>query len=442
VLGARHLVQQLLGEDLESRLPLLLQQFPEQTEDSIRALAPYDPGNGKYITWILRILRGLNQTTLNPESGQQIRQSLVEFERVKKLSNFTGRKDINQYTDFIDLYMEMEKAKQLLSKKDQAKQYVKLADYQDYTLYRITSEQAAIKFSQNTRLCFNDPDWAKHYVTLHPPLYAVFKGTERIAALHPDAANPQYHTMDNAPIAGQTKRIVLRLAKRSGEPELLKYYEQTVEQVMKEMEAARQRRGQALRRQQMDMQRWQGTSLYLGDIESDVGAFHRVALTPYAASVMNLFSEKRKEVEIPVLALADMQGTWRCVVDLEQGLALDMDGNSLEPEMASVVGRAFRAYIRDNPRLMRFISDPTLYQREYVAALEGLGRNWVEDRVSGSVPNPAGGRWPPINRQQAEERWQRNLPRFEAYLRKNGIAVRGMFIPNEGMAAVLASIRR
>ena len=99
MLGAWHLVHQLLGEDLESRLPLLLQQFPEHTEDSIRALGAYDPGNGKYITWILRILRSLNQNTLTPEMGQQIRQSLVEFERAKRLPSFSGRKDINQYTD-------------------------------------------------------------------------------------------------------------------------------------------------------------------------------------------------------------------------------------------------------------------------------------------------------------------------------------------------------
>ena len=206
---ASSLIENLLGEDLETRMPYLLAQFPEHTEDSIRDLAQYDPsGQAKFITWILRVLRQQGGG-LTPEAGQQVRSALERFNRVKNYPMFQGKKDINQYTDFEDLFATMAEAEQVMSKAEQVKKGMeRVAQWKDYTLWRVNNAAAAKKFAQNSSLCFCDEPHATNYTVAQqgqprtgPPLFGVTKGNDKVAALHPNSN--QYHDMQNRPVSGR-----------------------------------------------------------------------------------------------------------------------------------------------------------------------------------------------------------------------------------------------
>ena len=82
-----------LTEDLESRLPDLLKRFPEKSEDEIRQITEFDPTPNKaYLFWILS--RGKEGQFSLPKDGAYVTKLLSEFNRVRKLSGYTGNKDL------------------------------------------------------------------------------------------------------------------------------------------------------------------------------------------------------------------------------------------------------------------------------------------------------------------------------------------------------------
>lgn len=429
MLSAEQFVEHLLLEDIESRMPHLLAQFPEHTEDSIRDLAVYDPSGGKYITWILKTIRQAGPLT--PEAGQRVRQNLERFDKVKRVAEFTGRKDINQYTDFDDLNAAMAEASTVMSKREQEQSLRRIATYKDYSLYQITTEQAAKKFAQNSSLCFVGDVYAKRYVTEQPPLFGVFKGKEPVAALHPFSG--QYHNMQNRKLDGPLKRVVLHLVRASREPSLQAYYERELQSAIEQVRLARIRRARE-RRQRMLQDFNEAGMAPLGEIEG----YQLFSVRRTAGLVSALVPEKERADENPVLVMMMPDGRISAMVDAAMGRAVDSAGNQLEPDTAALVGQAFEEFIPEviSPFVREYMGAPNLYNERFEHRMEALHRSFVRDRQNGWTSPKTGVRYDPISEEEAEQRWEIAQPRFEAELRKGWpqLAIR---LPSIGMMRVL-----
>lgn len=413
-----------LLEDLESRMPYLVAQYPEHTEDSIRKLAPYDPGNGKYMAWILKSMREFG--AISPEYGAGLRQDLERFEQVKRLSNYTGRKDINQFGSFDDLHAEMEQAKDLMSRGEQERSLRRIATYKDYTLYRITTEQAAKKFAQNSALCFVGDYYARRYVTEQPPLFGVMQGGQAVAALHPQS--DQYKDMRNRPVEGDLKRTVLRLAKASHEPVLLAYYEQEFRRAVAQAKAARVRRAQERRRAMLRNFNRAGRAP-LGEAEGyQLFAVRRNRIEA-------LLPEDAREGNQPVLLVVAPSGEIVALVDAEKGKGLDGHGNQLEGEAAALAGRVLRDWLPEVTVgfAKEVVFNAQRYAEQHALILQQLHDRFMDERLHGFTDPRNGIYRPPITRQEALQRWEVALPKFEEALLSGHVKLQ---LPGIGFARV------
>ena len=436
---ASSLIENLLGEDLETRMPYLLAQFPEHTEDSIRDLAQYDPsGQAKFITWILRVLRQQGGG-LTPEAGQQVRSALERFNRVKNYPMFQGKKDINQYTDFEDLFATMAEAEQVMSKAEQVKKGMeRVAQWKDYTLWRVNNAAAAKKFAQNSSLCFCDEPHATNYTVAQqgqprtgPPLFGVTKGNDKVAALHPNSN--QYHDMQNRPVSGELRRAVLRLAKLSGDPKLSAWYAGEYEKAIQQVNMARQQRYRERRQRALKNFNRQGIAT-LGELEG----YRLLSVKRSAPMALPLVPEKEREDFNPVLMLTDAEGNVVAFIDAAMGRAVDPQGNQLAGDLAALAGRAFKDYIPEviSPFMRDFMQNPDRYEERFQQRLDEIHRSFVRDRERGWTSPRTGKRYPPITAEEAEQRWEVALPKFEEELRKGwpGLPLR---LPGIGMMRVL-----
>lgn len=426
-MNASVILDQLL-EDLESRLPALVAQFPDQTEDSIRLLGTYDPTDGKYITWILTRLRK-EGGGMTPEAGEDLRRNLERFERVKRLPGFTGPRDINQYGTFEDFHRQMAEAGTLMSKGEQEKSYRKLATFSDYTLTQIMTEAAAKKFAQNTSLCFVGDYYARLYVVEQPPLYGVFKDKQPVAALHP--RSNQYRDMRNGNLTGDLLRVVLKLVRRAHQPLLDAWYQSKIEDAKANVERRRRERRREKRRAAVQPNRFVNGVAPLGQYEG----FQMLAMQPTTGRVLALLPETRRAGQ-PVLTLTDAEGNLVAMVDPIEGNALNAQGLQLDLPLARIAHGAYIEYIRDMaPAWLRSIADqPRTYQRVFQDIIENIRHKFMDERTHGYTDPRTGEYQEPVSQGQAVLRWQAFKPRMQRAL-KTGLP--RLMLPSIGMARVL-----
>lgn len=419
----------VLCEDLESRLPALLAKFPEQTEDSLRLLATYDPTDAKYLTWILTRLRR-EGGGITPEAGEALRRHLERFEIIKRLPDFTGSPDINQYGTFEDFYRQMETSSTLMTKGEQEKSYRKLATYRDYTLCQIMTEAAAKKFAQNTGLCFVGDFYAHRYVVQEPPLYGVFQAKQPVAALHPGSG--QYHDMNNRQLKGQLRRAVLYLAKRSGAPLLEAWYQMQLEALRKELRQARLERHRARRKASVRPERFVNGVVNLGEH----GGYQMFAMLPTHGKVMALLPEERRAAREPVLTLADAEGNVVALIDPSGGVALNAQGQQLDLPLARTARSAFSGYIDDmGASWVRDVANnPNVYKRSFDDIIHNIHDRFIDERINGYTDPRSGKYIPPVDQKQALQRWVAFKPRMQKALLTGLSKLR---LPSIGMARVL-----
>lgn len=200
------LVEEIFQEDLTSKIPLLLKQFPEYNEDFIRQVAQVDPTENRadYITWLLRMLR--NQQW-HITGAEEMRTALGHFDRLKRLEGFNGPTDINSYETVERLLQAVRENESLKSKKALAKERTitgakKLHEVDGLALWEITTSEAATVFGRgkgglsnpSTVWCTKDPYHSSRYLAAGP-LYTVTKDGEAYVQIHlprkeaKDAAN-------------------------------------------------------------------------------------------------------------------------------------------------------------------------------------------------------------------------------------------------------------
>ena len=115
---AEDIVESLLGltEDLQAKIPVLLRQFPNFTEQEINEFAqadPTSPARAEYITWICRMRRDGMWDGVGVGDFANMRDLLTRYHAVKKKPRFTqvnGKTDINQYNTVVELRQHVDAA--------------------------------------------------------------------------------------------------------------------------------------------------------------------------------------------------------------------------------------------------------------------------------------------------------------------------------------------
>ena len=178
----------LYQEDVQNKLPVLLKQFPNFTENDIMSIAEYDPTGktGKYVPWMLKLASKGNITF--PEDGPKVKEGLEQFLVQYKSSEFTGSKDINSYKTFGDLAETLDEnegvASKTLTKKIKQEQGVDIIyNKRAYKIFKITTKEAAAKLCRHTKWCIKDTRYSIHYLN-RGPLYMITKNQEPYILFH------------------------------------------------------------------------------------------------------------------------------------------------------------------------------------------------------------------------------------------------------------------
>lgn len=171
-------IVEALLEDFQSKLPYLIQQFPE-LKDQIENIANHvDPTPNKaYITWLLRQAKA---KLLTPKNMADVRENLVDFDHYKKRKEWPGEKDINRLdvntlAEQLDKYTDMGGAP--------------LGQVGDLAIHRLTSARVAAKMAhKGTDWCIKKKQVAEEYLQ-KGPLYMVTKAGRPYVLFQPGKAN-------------------------------------------------------------------------------------------------------------------------------------------------------------------------------------------------------------------------------------------------------------
>lgn len=174
-----------LLEDIESKMPHLVRQFPDVPEDVIRRIATVDPTAQKtYITWLLRRYRTEPENIPLDDPDSKLRHALHIFDVSKRRKSFAGSNDIMSYAtvgELLDIAGVAE---------DHSMDVVR--SYGQLRLHHVTTPEAARKLAIGLGKSFNErqTSWctvalmtAKGYLE-DGPLYTVLRGNESYAQIH------------------------------------------------------------------------------------------------------------------------------------------------------------------------------------------------------------------------------------------------------------------
>lgn len=190
---AQEIVEHLLDlvEDLNAKMPLLLQQFTEFTEEQIREMAQADPSpQADYITWLLRLRRR------NAWDGatEPVRSYLTRFEEIKRarFNGYQGQRDINQFRSVEELGQTMEANQMAGTRKERKEKGAKqVSKAGDLTTFQMLTSDAAVKFAigkgtpenPQTRWCTSARATAQNYMD-QGPLFVTMKGSDPYVQIH------------------------------------------------------------------------------------------------------------------------------------------------------------------------------------------------------------------------------------------------------------------
>jgi hypothetical protein len=171
-----NLLEEGLDEKIPKLLPLVSLSVPDKEAYIRDAAAKYDPTpNAAYISWILRMLK---QNKLG-DDGEEIKTTLMNFDRLKQKPNFPkDKRDVNVYKSYDDLSAIVDQFKNLTTKgelkkrsREQGIDFIESSEGEEgvgYSLYIVTSEEAAAKHFRNTSWCVKDP---KFFESQEPPYF-------------------------------------------------------------------------------------------------------------------------------------------------------------------------------------------------------------------------------------------------------------------------------
>ena len=166
-----------LLEDLESKLPVLMQQFPEFTRDEIVEIARADPTpQNKYTAWLLRLSR---QRRMREEDFANVAEALRKYDWLKNREDFEGERDINRYRTVEDLFEVVQRhSPQRALGIDKEPELCR----GDLCVFKFERDEAAslMRLSQDVAWCVKDRSTAMSYLG-RGPMYVVTKNNRLYA---------------------------------------------------------------------------------------------------------------------------------------------------------------------------------------------------------------------------------------------------------------------
>ncbi len=197
-------VADALLEDLESKLPVLMKQFPEFTQYDIADLANgADPTpQKKYITWLLRMSR---KQRIWRNDFASVASALRSYDWQRNRDDFEGERDINRYKTLAELFAVAQKhnpQRTLGIDKEPVLCRGPLCVFK----FEKGEERLLMRCSAPVEWCTKEMQHAARYLKAGP-VYLVTKNNERyVLATH---KGDHIHNIHDAPIS---KKMALEVA--------------------------------------------------------------------------------------------------------------------------------------------------------------------------------------------------------------------------------------
>jgi len=173
----------------EERVPKLMQMY-HKTKKEIEDRAALDPTDNKgYVEWILR--QEAKRDVIFPEDNDKVRDVLTDYDKIKNKADFkasVGNKQIFQFKAWGDLSRAIEDFKGI---KTAAQGFTEipgaklLFQWGIYDIIKITSVDALMKLSQESRWCTQNKGYATNYLKDAPAMYKISKAGKSFALFSP-----------------------------------------------------------------------------------------------------------------------------------------------------------------------------------------------------------------------------------------------------------------
>lgn len=202
----REVYQQLL-ESPEDRINFAAKQFNVQPK-FVQWYAKADPTkNLEYINWLTKqAKRGYVRF---PEDTEKIKESLMLFDRLKRLGNYKGKRDINKFEKYGDLAAELKEFEDIQSNTTHERIQIENGVEEIYShsgvkIFEVTTQEAGAKLFRDTKWCVKDP---KYFNSYKPPFYMLTLAGRPHFLVHVEKhqiknvndSTPTQHELDKVP---------------------------------------------------------------------------------------------------------------------------------------------------------------------------------------------------------------------------------------------------
>lgn len=202
----REVYQQLL-ESPEDRINFAAKQF-NVLPRFVHWYAKADPTkNLEYILWITK--QAKRQYVRFPEDTDKVKESLALFDRLKRLGNYKGKRDINKFEKYGDLAAELKEFEDTQSNTTHERIQIEngveeIYNHSGVKIFEVTTQEAGAKLFRDTKWCVKDP---KYFNSYKPPFYMLTLAGRPHFLVHVEKhqiknvndSTPTQHELDKVP---------------------------------------------------------------------------------------------------------------------------------------------------------------------------------------------------------------------------------------------------
>jgi len=192
--GSIRLSNWIITADLESKREQIknwiIKRNPnitsEEADTIINEANSVDPTGslGEYTWWIVKQL--IHKNLIFPEDKDKVKESLSIFHKLKLAKTPGIEFNIDKYSKYGDLAEviykyksgEIDVSKKELKRKELEEGVETVYQDKTYTVLKLTTKEAALKYSQGTEWCTRFPNYASSYIA-SGPLYLILKNGKR-----------------------------------------------------------------------------------------------------------------------------------------------------------------------------------------------------------------------------------------------------------------------
>jgi len=177
------IIRQLDEAITQARLDLLSRQFG-CTPEYIASVEGVDPSGGKYLVWMLKLLKA--EIIRFPEDEAKVKERLTQFLTLSRKPAWSGEKDLMKYPTYGDLVRIIDQNRGVKTKKEVVRDAQEagmelMHEHGPDRIYRVTTPEATAKHFRDTEWCVKDPKFFKQY---GPPFYYLTRDSEPLLLMH------------------------------------------------------------------------------------------------------------------------------------------------------------------------------------------------------------------------------------------------------------------